>query len=157
MNEHIRNQLELLNQQEKELISIYRHVASEFRISDSEFWVLYALLVFEGECSQQNICDIWSLPKQTVNSVVANLSKKGYVFLEPAPGARNKKIVRLTKTGIQFGKSTVFNIYEAEQRALAKMSEQERQAYITSMGRYITLLREEVMELHGETNVEKEK
>lgn len=150
MNEHIKHQLETLNQQEKELISIYRYISTKFGISDSEFWVLYALFNFEGECSQQNICDIWSLPKQTVNSVVASLTKKGYVFLETVPRTRNKKLIRLTEDGMKFGKNTVLDIYDAEQRALAKMSEEERQTCIALLGKYITLLREEIDEACNE-------
>jgi len=146
MNEDIKKQLEILNQQEKELTSIYRHAAIKYGISDSEFWVWYALLVMGGEYSQQNICDMWSLPKQTVNSVIANLTKKGYVFLETVPGTRNRKIIRLTEAGKKFGEEKVMHIYEAEQRAIAKMTEQERQTYIELLGKYITLLREEIYE-----------
>lgn len=146
MNGHIKHQLEMINQQEKELISIYRYISTQFGISESEFWVLYALFSFKGECSQQNICDMWFLPKQTVNSVVASLTKKGYVFLETVPGTRNRKNIRMTEAGMKFGKNTVLSIYDAEQRALAKMSEQERQECIALLGKYITFLREEIDE-----------
>ncbi len=76
MNEPIKKQQGILNQQEKELAAIYHSAAIRYGISDSELWVWYALLVWGGEYSQQDICDIWSLPKQTVNSVIANLTKK---------------------------------------------------------------------------------
>lgn len=146
MNEHIRHQLEMLNQQEKELISIYRYISTQFGISESEFWVLYALFTFEGECSQQSICDMWSLPKQTVNSVIASLTKKGYIFLEKVPGTRNRKNIYMTEAGMKFGKNTVLGIYDAEQRAIAKMSERERQECIALLGKYIAFLREEIDE-----------
>ncbi len=146
MNKHIKQQLETLNQQEKELISIYRYISSKLGVSDSEFRVLYSLFTFEGECSQQDICDIWYLPKQTVNSVVASLTKKGYIFLERVPGTRNRKNIRMTEVGIEFGKNTVLDIYDAEQRALAKMSKHEREECISLLGKYITFLREEIDE-----------
>ncbi|MDR0923053.1 MAG: MarR family transcriptional regulator [Hungatella sp.] len=144
MIEQIKKQLEILNQQEKELTAIYHSAAIKFGISDSEFWVWYSLLVLGGEYSQQNICDMWSLPKQTVNSVITNLTKKGYVFLETVPGTRNRKIIRLTEEGKRFGEDRVLHIYEAEQRAIEKMPEQELRTYIALMGKYIALLREEI-------------
>lgn len=144
MNERIKKQQGILNQQEKELTAIYRSAAIKYGISDSELWVWYALLVLGGEYSQQNICDIWSLPKQTVNSVIANLTKKGYVYLEAVPGTRNRKIIRLTEEGKAFGENRVLHIYEAETRAIEKMPEQELMTFIALMGKYITLLREEI-------------
>ncbi|WP_312445474.1 MarR family winged helix-turn-helix transcriptional regulator [Lacrimispora sp.] len=144
MDDQIKKQQGILNQHEKELTAIYRSAAIKSGISDSELWVWYALLVLGGEYSQQNICDIWSLPKQTVNSVIANLTKKGYVFLETVPGTRNRKIIRLTEAGKEFGENRVLHIYEAEQRAIEKMPEQELKTFIALMGKYITLLREEI-------------
>lgn len=144
MNEQIKKQQGILNQQEKELTAIYHSAAIKYGISDSELWVWYALLVWGGEYSQQDICDIWSLPKQTVNSVITNLTKKGYVFLEPVPGTRNRKIIRLTEAGKAFGENSVLHIYEAETRAIGKMPEQELKTFIALMGKYITLLREEI-------------
>jgi DNA-binding MarR family transcriptional regulator len=144
MDDQIKKQQGILNQHEKELTAIYRSAAIKSGISDSELWVWYALLVLGGEYSQQNICDIWSLPKQTVNSVIANLTKKGYVFLETVPGTRNRKIIRLTEAGKEFGENRVLHIYEAEQRAIEKMPEQELKTFIALMGKYITLLCEEI-------------
>ena len=89
---------------------------------------------------------MWSLPKQTVNSVISNLKKKGYVFLETVPKTRNLKIIRLTKAGKTFGEDTVMRIFEAEQRTFSKMLENERQIFISLLGKYITLLREEIKE-----------
>ena len=146
MNRNIKQQLEILNKQEKELIYIYRYISNQFGISESEFWVLYALFAFEGDCSQQDICDLWYLPKQTVNSVVSSLTKKGYVFLETIPGTRNKKNIRITEAGMEFGKDTVLGIYNAGQRAIAKLSEDERQECINLLGKYITFLHEEINE-----------
>lgn len=144
MNEEIKKQLETINQQMKEITAVYHYAAIKFGISDSEFWVLYALLVLEGEYSQQDICEMWSLPKQTVNSVIRNMVKKGYVFLETIPGTRNRKIIRLTEDGKMFGENTVMCVYKAEQRTILKMSEQERQTCIQLLGKYINFLNEEI-------------
>lgn len=92
MSEHIKGQLEKMNQQVKELASVYHAVASESGISDNEFWVWYALLILNGEYSQQDICDMWSFPKQTVNSIISNLVKKGFLVLENVPAQKTGKL-----------------------------------------------------------------
>lgn len=143
----LKRQLETFNQNIKEITSIYHKASIKLGISDGEFWVLYSLLVLGGEYSQQNICDMWSLPKQTVNSVISNLKKKGYVFLETVPKTRNLKIIRLTQAGKTFGENTVMRIFEAEQRTFSKMLENERQIFISLIGKYITFLGEEIKEL----------
>lgn len=151
----IKGQLEILNQQIKELTGIYHQAAVRLGVSDNEFWVWYTLLVMREEYSQQDICDLWSLPKQTVNSVVANLVKKNFVALEVVPGTRNRKIVRLTKEGKEYGESIVSPILRTEQRAIGGMSEQERQVCISLLDKYIKLLKEEFHHMPDQSGGEK--
>ena len=97
MEQDIGKTFEVLNQQVKELAAIYHQAVSRYVISDNEFWVWYALLLVDADLSQQNICEMWSLPKQTVNSVISGMVKKGYVELEAIPGTKNKKIMMILK------------------------------------------------------------
>lgn len=146
MNAEVKNQLETVNQQMKEIASIYRGVASSYGISDNEFWVWYALLTYEGECSQQDICDMWSLPKQTVNSIVSNLSKKGYLTLEMTDGMKKRKVIRLSEEGRKYGLGVVKRIYDAERFAFEQLSAQERESCITLFEKYIDFLKGAVYE-----------
>lgn len=146
MNEDIERQLKMLNMQVRELVSVYHTVASRSGISDNEFWVWYALLYFEGDISQQDICDRWSLPKQTVNTIIANMTKSGFVFLEQIPGSRNRKNICLSDNGRKYGENIVRRVYEAEQNTLSRLTEQERQTCTRLMGKYIALLKEEIHE-----------
>ena len=135
---------EIFNQQFKELNAIYHRTASHHDISDNEFWVWYALFALEEEPSQQSICEMWSLPKQTVNSVVSGMIKKGHVYLETIPGTRNKKVIRLTDSGQKFGKSVILKVYDAEQRAISQISPQQLQLCTDLLAKYISLLDEEI-------------
>lgn len=145
MNENFKEQLEIMNQQTKELASLYQKAASnKAGKSVNEFWIWYALLILGGEYSQQDICDTWSLPKQTVNTIVTNLVKKGYVTLEVVPGTRNRKIIRVTDEGKAYGENIVMPVYEAEVSALQQISEQERTIFISMLGKYINLLKKEI-------------
>ena len=146
MDETIKQQLETLNQQIKELTGLYHQAAAGAGISDGEFWVWYTLFAMEEEPSQQDICDMWSLPKQTVHSVVAGLARKNMVYLKMVPGTHNRKTIHMTEGGKQYGEAVIRPILELEQRTMVRMSEGERQACISLLGRYTCLLREEFYE-----------
>ena len=144
MQQDSKKLFEIFNQQFKELNAIYHRVASQHDISDNEFWVWYALFALEGEPSQQSICEMWSLPKQTVNSVVSGMIKKGHVYLETIPGTRNKKVIRLTESGQKFGENVILKVYDAGQQAIDKISPQQLQLCTDLLAKYISLLDEEI-------------
>ena len=146
MKEKTKQHLEVMNQQIKEWAGIYHQAAVRLGISDKEFWVWYTLIVMGEEYSQREICEIWSLPKQTVNSVVANMVKKEFIKLEVVPGMRNRKLLRLTDIGKSYGEAIVRPVFEAEYRTIARLSEQERQVCVSLMGKYIRYLKEELHE-----------
>ena len=146
MEKDVRKSLEGLNQQMRELTAIYHRMAGKYGISDGEFWVWYTLLLFDGELSQQDICEMWFLPRQTVNSAVSGMVRRGDVRLEAMPGTRNKKIIHLTPKGKQYGEGIFRGIYKAEQRAVEKMTPRERQDCADALSKYVHSLKEELAE-----------
>lgn len=146
MGFEMKKQIEIINQQFKELSSIYHSAASQSGISDNEFWIWYALLVLKGEYSQQDICELWCLPKQTVNTIVSNLIKKGYISLEVVPGTRNRKIIRISEEGRKYGEGIVMPVFQKEKNSLKKLSSEEIQLYIDILGKYIHFLKSELEE-----------
>lgn len=146
MDESIRKQIDIIKQKIKELNSLYHIAARKSGISDSEISIWSVLLNAEEEFSQQDLCDLLYLPKQTVNSLISNFIKKGYVNLEHVTGSRNRKMIRLTEEGYLYGKSRVMWIFEAEQNAMEEASLQEMQVCISMLERYILYLKSEFTE-----------
>lgn len=144
MDHHTKEQLEVINKQIKELVGIYRDAVSRLGISENEFWIWYTLIIMEGEYSQQDICSSWSLSKQTVNTIITHMVRKGLAFLEVVPGTRNRKIIRLTETGEKYGESIVRPVFEAENRAFDRLPVEDRIACTAALGRYINILKEEI-------------
>ncbi len=144
MNRSTKEQLEIVNQQIKELVSIYRVAVSRSGISENEFWIWYSLVNMEGPYTQQDICGLWSLTKQTVNTIITNMARKGYLTLEVIPGTRNKKRITLTEEGRAYGESLVLPAFSAEERAYERLSEAERQICTQVLGKYVNLLKEEL-------------
>ena len=149
MRNNSREQLELINQQLKELASIYSKSIKKCTVSTNEFWIWYALISMEEELSQQDICGMWAFSKQTVNTIISHMVKNNYVTLEVVPGTRNRKNIHLTERGRKFGESVIVPISNAEVRALERIPLTERAACIAVLAKYAKLLKEEI---HGTEN-----
>ncbi len=155
MEHHIKEQLEGINQQIKELTGIYREIVSRSGISENEFWIWYSLIIVGGEYSQQDICSSWSLSKQTVNTIVAHMVKRGLAYLEVVPGTRNRKKIHLTGAGKAYGEKIVRPVSDAENRAFARLPETDRLACTAVFRKYINILKEEMHEINKEAVYEK--
>ena len=137
--------INMVNKQIKELVGVYRDAVKHLDISESEFWVWYTLVAMEGDFTQQDICAMWSLPKQTVNTAIAHMRLRRYATLEAVPRARNRKIIRLTAEGMRFGESLVQPILEAERRALSRVEPEELAMVTDAFGKYINIIRQEML------------
>lgn len=102
------------------------------------------LIAMTGSYAQQDVCDIWSLSKQTVNTIIARMVQKGLVHLEAMPGAKNRKCIHLTNAGERYGQRIVGPVLDAEQRAIARLDAGESLACTTMLKRYIQVLKEEL-------------
>ncbi len=144
MPENAQEQLEQLNQKIKELVGIYRDAMTDSGHSENEFWIWYTLIVLGGDHAQQDICGMWSLTKQTVHNIVSRMIQDGFVVLEIAPGTRNRKIIRLTEAGREYGNRLLAPICTAEIHAFERLSVTERMAFIRIMGQYISYFKDEL-------------
>ena len=136
----------LINKQIKELVGVYRDAARELNIPESEFWVWYTLMALPGDFTQQDICALWSLPKQTVNTAIAHMRLRRFAYLEAVPRTRNRKIIRLTPEGRKFGERLIRPISQAEERAFARIEPAQLQMVSRAFGSYIDIIREEMLD-----------
>lgn len=147
--------LERLNRQGKKLDNLYYSIAVFLGLSENAFWVLYILSDTAKQYSQQDICDEWSFSKQTVNSTIRGLIAKGFVYLERAPDSLKRKNVKLTDKGTEFVRKNFQVIRKVEEKALLRMTEQERESYLTLSMKYVAYLDEEMNLFYqgGKSNV----
>ena len=144
MNETYNGEGKLVIRRIREMLSVYRESAKALELSDGEFWVWYTLVTIEGEHTQQDICAMWSLPKQTVNTVITRMRLKKYAYLEAIPRTRNHKIVRLTEEGRRYGRELILPITQAEEKALSRISDGEHSVFGEIFDKYIELIRTEL-------------
>ena len=144
MDKNTRDQIALINQKTKELNALYRLAAYKSNISDGEVNIWSVLLNCDEEYSQQDLAELLSLPKQTVNSLITRMMQKEFVVLEHDPGTRNRKVIRLTEAGRHFGEQHVKWIFQAEQRAMEETDPTEVMAYVSMLEKYIARFRKEI-------------
>ena len=118
-----------VRQQMKELCSclcrqdeLYATLARRHGMSFHTALTLYALDQ-DGGCTQKQIAENWMIPKQTVNTVVKDLERRGYVSLR-AGRDQKEKLVDLTPAGRAFAAPCLQEIYELEDRAVDAMGQE---------------------------------
>nr|WP_304970439.1 MarR family winged helix-turn-helix transcriptional regulator [uncultured Schaedlerella sp.] len=146
MDGQVKRQIDVINQLIKELNSLYHIAAVKSGVSDGEICVWSILLTTDKEYSQQDLCELLFLPKQTINSIISGLIKKGYVFLEHVPGTRNRKVIRLSDEGRNYGVKNIMWIFEAEQHAMEDADPREICTLISMLEKYINKLKREFTE-----------
>lgn len=108
----------------------------------SYFELLVILSLVEGEKTQRQICDQWTLPKQTVHSILRAFQRQGWVTLEPMEADRRNKAVRLTPAGREKALPLWAELTEHEHRVWRALGEETCRALEDGLERYAALFRE---------------
>ena len=155
--ENILSAKELLAQENRlynESNLLYHSAAVKFGLSDTVFWVLYALYSDDKPQTQTQLSAGFGLPKQTLNSAVRGMVEQGLIMLTPAPGCKHGKNLSLTESGRALAEKTVAQVIRAEETAMQRMGLDNARQYITAGRAYTQLLREEFTQLQNENKTE---
>ncbi len=144
MNNSLREQLSILNNIEKKMNSLYHEFSVKLGISDTALWILHSLFGSETTYTQNDFCEAWMYPRQTVNSAIANLVKAEYVTLTVIPGTRNCKAIELSEKGIAFCRENIRPLHIAEERAFSQMNDSERVMFVTLREKQYALIEKEI-------------
>jgi len=82
--------------------------------------VLYSLHEEPANCTQKSISQSWSMPKQTVNMILKDFEKKGFVELLPLPSDKRNKLIRTTDSGAAFANEKILKFLDLEGNILNK-------------------------------------
>ena len=93
--------------------SFYDEFAKQSNVSSALLWVLYALN--DGNSHTQiEISNDWELPKTTVNTVIKEIQKEGFVELIPIKGKRREMAIVLTESGKKYSDRVLADLYKKE-------------------------------------------
>ena len=133
----------------RESDKLYYELARDCGLSETAYWIMYALEVSGGSVTQRQIAGDFSYSKQTVNSSLKTLEARGLVELAPAEGDRRSKLVSLTAAGRAFADERIRPAIAAEDRAFTRLAPAERaelvrlvRAYADAIDAELTGLRE---------------
>lgn len=135
-----RHELENFRNSYNDLDSIYAVFPKICGLSGTEYWAL--LMIYEGACTQRDICEQLALSKQTVNSAFAQLVKKELVFLKPLEHNLRTKHVFLTQKGTEFVKKYVGAMHGLEESVWHSMEAEERATLVRLLCKYKDLMRQ---------------
>lgn len=106
--------------------SFYDDFAKQSSISTTLLWVLYVLN--DGNAHTQiEICKDWELPRTTVNTVVKEIEKNGYIDLIPIKGKKREMNIVLTNLGKAYAEDVLSELYEIEAKVYDMLDANEKQ------------------------------
>lgn len=133
----------------RESDKLYYELARNCGLSETAYWILYAIEVSGGSITQRQIASNFSYSKQTVNSALKTLEARGLVELDYVEGSRRSKLVSLTPDGRAFSDERIRPAIAAEDRAFTSLAPEERlellrlvSAYTEAIDRELAKLRE---------------
>ena len=158
--------IEQENRQYNETNALYHAAAVQFGLSDTAFWILYALYSSAAPLTQVQMCAEWCLPKQTLNSAVRSICcqsprqqqgadgkvEQGLLVLTPAPGGKRAKNLNLTESGRALAEKTIARVVRAEAAAICRMGLERMETDLAIRQGYLQKLREEFTQLKEKTD-----
>lgn len=88
-------------------------------ISSRVLWFFYAIND-EKKHTQKQICKDWNMKKTTINTIVKEYEKKGYIYLKPIRGEKREMTIELTDEGKEYANQILMPVYEAEKQFYIK-------------------------------------
>lgn len=124
--------------------ALYAEWGKKFGLTYDSLFVLYAIYYKSEPCCQKTICQEWSLPKQTVCSILKGFEKKGYICFVSNETDKRNKLIELTAEGLIFAQSSVERLGNIELAVVKKMGKEMMQAYLDTSALYYQCFKEEM-------------
>ena len=83
--------------------------------------------------SQKQICEVWGIPKTTVNTVVKSCREAGWITLEPMPGHPRQQQLCLTEAGRACAREALEDLYAAENAAMSEAAARFGPGFVDAM------------------------
>lgn len=122
---------------------LYEKWAKKQGVNNYVSRIMY-MLYLSGVNRQKEMVENYGMLKQTVNTVITELQKKGYIILIPDENDKRSKIIKLTQEGINYANKIVTPLLDCEIRVLKKMGTQRVEMLIDTMNQYADLLETEM-------------
>lgn len=128
---------------------LYHGYARECGLSDCAYWMMYDLLLSDGNRPLAAMTSKWAYSKQTINSAIKTLAARGLVSLAFAEGSRKSKVVEFSEEGRAFARRHIQPAVDAERRAFSALAAAEQLELLNLVGRFARALEDELVRMEG--------
>ena len=105
--------------------AVYANCAKASELTVNELFVLDILWFAKDDITQTEIIERLSANKQTISAVITRFLKNGYITLAAKDSDRRNKVIRFTEKGIEYAREIIPPAADAENLAMADLSEEE--------------------------------
>ncbi len=99
--------------------------------------------------TQKEICEIWAINKQTLNSAVKKLIQEEYISLKPSGENFREKLLYFTEKGKALSEKTAVKMATAEITAFKRLTSGEQETLVSLMEKCIGFEKEEFKKITG--------
>ena len=109
---------------------------------DSRVFALYSFYESNGRCTQKMISEKWNIPKQTVNTILKDFQKKGYINMVSDDSDKRNKLICLTESGMEYTKDIIEKLHSKEIYVIEKMGLENIESLNDNTELFIRLFKE---------------
>lgn len=132
----------------KDCTAVYEEWSKTQGLSSNGVLVLYSFYSGEEYCTQKSISQKWCIPKQTVNTILKDFQKKGYVEMVAMPNDKRNKLLQLTESGRKLADEVIGKLRKKETCVMETMGLENMISLNDNMEQFIELFRKGDEEHH---------
>ena len=132
----------------REFDEIYHILALRSGLSDSAFMIFGAIIDLGEGCLQKDICRLYFISPQTVNSSIRALVKKGYLQLKP--GKKRDMHIYLTPSGRQMIEERLDPFLALENSVFDAIPPEESRELLRLTRKYLDIYRQKLNHFSSE-------
>ena len=136
----LRQLFDIMNETDK----MYNVLAKKVDLSFNQLIILYYLRTHKN-VTQKNIASDMLVPKQTINSILNNWIKDGFIIFQNESSKKNK-IILFSEEGEEVLGVKIDYIMDKENLILSKFSQSEVEALVSSNLEYLKIMKEVIKE-----------
>lgn len=138
--------LKAFNRIIRETDALYHTLSVRSGFSDSAFSILYTICELGDGCLQKDVCEMFAVSKQTINSAMRKLEQDGVLTLSNGRG--RDRHIHLTEKGQMLVQDKILPVIAAENAVFDNMPEHDREELLRLTAAYLTLLRKQTQSFH---------
>ena len=126
----------------KECTAMYEKWSKDQGLSSNRVFALHSFYESNGRCTQKMISEKWNIPKQTVNTILKDFQKKGYINMVSDDSDKRNKLICLTESGMEYTKDIIEKLHSKEIYVIEKMGLENIESLNDNTELFIRLFKE---------------